>query len=43
VVLSSSDFFDLFKTAEVPKNKSFLRLLLYQRKARPNLPGLNRP
>jgi hypothetical protein len=43
VVLTPSTSFDLLKTTEVPKNKGFLRLLPDERKARPNLPGPDRP
>jgi hypothetical protein len=39
----SSCFFGLLKTTEAPENKGILRLLGDEQKARPSLPGPDRP
>jgi hypothetical protein len=43
VVLTSSRFFDLSKTAEAPENKGISRVLLDERKDLPEPPGPDRP
>lgn len=43
VVLSASYFFGLLKASEALENVGIFRLFPDRRKARPNLPGPNRP
>jgi hypothetical protein len=43
VVLTSSRFFGLLKTAEAPENKGVFRFLLNEQKGLSNPPGPDRP